>query len=312
MTAMSFVLAVALSPAHAQDADQLRDQRRASQKERQLEKSERNRLIKDATKEFKDFARDLRAEYRDRINELETEFELKRVELRAGHDAKLAAAEAEYQKKLAELISQPGVRLDESTIEELRTKAKAFSDELFQMRKEAAVDLLRGRVAKETRQNEILTEQDRQALDKAASLGLLQDYSPILATAVGDGLTSQEERWNEREGEEVLRLKDRNAKLLNEFTSGEALRQWEIKNLKEDFQLEWAEKSELQALESEEYFYNALLVQAAKNPSFDQKKAASKLTQLAKQKKAIQTRYKEIRDKNRLARREEKKELVAY
>ena len=233
-------------------------------------------------------------------------------ELRARHDAKVAEAEAEHQKKLTELLAQQDMQFDESAIEKLRAEAKAFSDELFQLRKEAAEELHRERVAKEMRVSAILSERDRMALEKASSLGLLQDYSPILATPVGDGLTPQEERWNEHEREEVLRLEDRNAKLLNEFTTGEALRDWEIKNLKEDFELEWDEKSELQALESEEYFYNALLVQAAKSGSFDQKKVASKMTELSKRKKLIQIRYKEIRDRNRLARREEKKELVAY
>lgn len=312
MVAASIALVIAFNPAQAQDADELREQRRASQKERQLQKTERNRIIKDATKEFKDFARDLRAEYRDRINDLETQFELKRVELRAAHDAKVAEAEAEHHKKLAELLARQDAQLDESLIETLRAEAKAFSDELFQLRKEAAEALHRERVANDIQQNTVLTERDRLALEKAASLGLTQGYSPILATPVGDGLTPQEERWNEREREEVLRLEDRNAGLLNEFTSGEALREWEIKNLKEDFELEWEEKSELQALESQRYFYDALLAQSAKGGSFDQKKIANKMAELTKQKKLIEIRYKEIRDRNRIARREEKKELLAY
>ena len=312
MAVNGLVLVFAFGPVGAQSTDAGGDARPTTQKERQLEKTERNQAIKDATRKFRDFVRDLRIEYRDRITDLEAEFEQRRVELRAEYDAKIAEAEAERQKKFAELLTGPDARLDEATIAELRLQAQRFSDELFELRKEAAEALHQARVAKEMRQNEILTEQDRLALEKASSLGLTQAYSPILATPAGQALTAQEERWNERERQEVLRLEDRNAQLLNEYATGEALRTWEIENLKEDFKLEWDEKTELHALDSEQYFYEALVAYAVQAGSFDQKKLASKITELSKQRKLIQIRFNEIRDRNRIKRREEKTEILAY
>ena len=309
MAAIGLALVLAFSPVNAQSTG---DDRRATQKGRQLEKSERNEAIKDATKKFRDYVRDVRIEYRDRVTELETEFELKRVELRTEYEAKIAEAEAERQRKIADLLTRPDTRLDAAAIEELRTQAQRFSDELFDLRKEAAGALHRARVEKEVRTNEILTEQDRLALEQASSLGLTREYTPILAESSGEALTEKEERWNERERQEVARLEDRIASLLNEYTTGEALRTWEIENLEEDFKLEWDEKSELHALESEHYFYDALLAYAVHTGAFDQKKLATKVTELAKRRKLIQTRYKEIRDRNRMARREERTEILAY
>ena len=310
MAAMGLALVFAFGPVGAQSTGG--GAKPTTQKERQLEKTERNQAIKDATREFRDFVRDLRIEYRDRITDLEAEFEQRRVELRAEYDAKIAAAEAERQKKVAELLTGPDTRLDEATIEGLRAQAQRFSDELFNLRKEAAEALHQARITKEMRQNEILTEQDRLALEKASSLGLTQEYSPILATSAGEALTEKEERWNERERQEVLRLEDRNAKLLNEYTTGEALRTWEIENLKEDFKLEWDEKTELHVLDSEQFFYDSLAAYAVPAGSFDQKKLASKITELTKRRKLIQIRFKEIRDRNRMERREEKTEILAY
>lgn len=309
---MGVVLLISFSPANAQDSDEIRDQRRSAEKERQLQRSERNEAIKNATRELKDYTRELRSEYRDRINDLETKFELRRVELRAEHDVKVAEAQAENQKKMAELFMRPDITSDEAALRDLQTQARSFSDELFELKNETAATLHRERMANEMRKNEILTERDRLALEKARSLGLMQDFSPILASPIGDGLTPKEERWNQREREEVARLKEKIAKLLSEYTSGEALRKWEIQNLQEDFKLEWDEKSELHALDSEQIFYAALLAQAGKGGQLDRKKFTNEMAELTKQKELIGIRYKETRDRNRIKRREEKKELLAY
>jgi len=312
LAVMGVALFFAFNSTHAQGDGALNDQRQAAQEERQLQKAERGQAITDATRAFRDFARALRSEYRERINELETKFERRRVELRAEHDAEVAEAEAGHKKRLAELLARPNMQYDEAAITSLEAEAKTFSDELFELRRALAESLYRERVAKEERKNTVLSEQDALALERASSLGLMQDYAPILATPIGEGLTPKEERWNERERKEVARLEERIAQLVSEFATGEALRKWEIENLKEDFELAWQERTELHAVDSEQAFYDALLAQGARGASYDQKKLTKRLAELTKQKTLIEIRYKEIRDRNRIERREEKKALLAY
>ena len=90
------------------------------------------------------------------------------------------------------------------------------------------------RVANTESKNALLLERDRTALDEASSLGLTRQHLPILATPFGDGLTRQEERWNDREKKAVQKIEERNRKTLSEFRNGEKLRQWELGNQNED------------------------------------------------------------------------------
>ena len=317
MTKILYPLLLALaflSPAGAATADdskELRKQRQAAQKERQQQKNERAREINEATRAFREYARDLKTEYREQAKDLYTGFELRRVELKADHKARVAGAEADYQKKLGGLFANPGVEFNEENVEQLQAEAKAYGDALFDLKKQSAEELHVAQISNEERKNVLLTERDQQALDEAASLGLTDPYSPILATPIGDGLTIQEERWNDREKKEVVKLEQRNSKALSEFRNGAKLREWEIRNLDEDFKLAWDEKAELHALESEQVFYNTLFMQAAQEQQVDQQKVFAQIAELNEKQKLINIEYQKIRDKRRITRREERKSILA-
>jgi hypothetical protein len=196
---LALALALPLNLTAAEDSKELRKQRQAAQKERQAQKKERSQEIGEATRAFREFTGELKTDYQEQVRDLDTEFELQRVELKADHDARVAGAEADFQKKLSGLFMRPGAEFDEQTIGKLQAQGRAFEDQLFALRKQAADELHRERIANEQRKNELLTERDRVALDEASSLGLIRQYAPILATPIGGGLTKQEERWNERE-----------------------------------------------------------------------------------------------------------------
>lgn len=309
------LLALALlfqpTPATADDSKELRKQRQTAQKERQAKKNERTKEINENTRDFREYTRDLKMDYQAQAKELDTEFELRRVELKADHDARVAGAETEYQKKMSNLSMKPGVEFNEQTIEQLQAEGKAFADELFALRKQSAEELHREKMAKEERKSALMTQRDQTALEEASSLGLTGKYSPILAVPIGDGLTKQEERWNEREKKEVVKLEERNRKTVAEFRNGEKLRKWQTGNLNEDFKLRWDEKAELHALDSEQILYNAIFVQAAQGGQVDQQGFMARIAEINEQKKLINIEYRKVRDQNRIKRRDEKKKLMA-
>lgn len=307
---LALALLSLLDPATADDSKELRKQRQAAQKERQTQKSERSKEISEGTKDFREYVRDLKIDYQEQVKELDTEFELQRVELKADHDARVAGAEAEYQKKLSSLFMRPGAEFNDQAIEQMQAEGKAFADELFALKKQSADELHREQIAKEERENALLSERDRMALDEASALGLTGKYAPILATPIGDGLTKEEERWNERERKEVVKLEDRNKKTISKFRNGEKLRKWEIGNLNEDFKLTWDEKAELHALDSQQLFYNAMFMQAARGGQVDQQKLMAEMAEINEKKKLIKIEYRKARDKNRITRREEKKAIL--
>ena len=306
---LAFVFPASL--AAADDSKELRKQRQDAQRERQQQVLERNREVNEATKAFREYTRDLKTQYREQTRDLDTEFKLREVELKADHDARVAGAEAEYQKKLMGLFMNPGAQFTDETLEQMRSEAKAFSDALFALKKQSAEELHEAFIANEESKNASWTEMDEMALGEAESLGLTGTYPPILATPIGDGLTPQEERWNEKEQKDVARLEERNSKALSEFRNGAELRKWEIGNLNEDFKLTWEEKAKLQALESEQGFYNTLFMQAAQGGQVDQQELMAQMAELNEQKKLIRIEYKKIRDKNRITRREERKAILA-
>lgn len=307
---LALALLSLLNPATADESKELRKQRQAAQKERKTQKSERSKEISEGTKDFREYVRDLKMDYQEQVKELDTEFELQRVELKADHDARVAGAEAEYQKKLSSLFMRPGAEFDDQAIKQMQAEGKAFADELFALKKQSAEELHREQIAKEERENALLSERDRMALDEASTLGLTGKYSPILATPIGDGLTKEEERWNERERKEVVKLEDRNKKTVSKFRNGEKLRKWEIGNLNEDFKLTWDEKAELHALDSQQIFYNAMFMQAAQGGQVDQQKLMADMAEINEKKKLITIEYRKVRDKNRITRREEKKAIL--
>ncbi len=304
-------LLFSLNPAMADDSKELRKQRQAAQKERQAQKNERSKESNEARKAFREYTRELKMEYQEQVKGLDTEFKLRRVELKADHDVKVAEAEAEYQKKLSGLFINTGVAFDEQAIEQLQAEGKDFADELFALRKQSGEELHRERVANEQRKNDLLNAGDRMALDKASALGLTKDYAPILATPIGDGLSKQEERWNERENKAVGKQKDRNRMLLVRFRNGEKLRNWEVQKLHEDFKLTWDEKSELHALDSQQLFYNAMLMQSVQGGQLDQQAFMAKMADANKQKKLINIKYRKIKDQNRIKRKKERNDILS-
>jgi hypothetical protein len=308
---LAFMVLPPSGPATADESKELRKQRHDAQQERQKQKNARAAEINEATRDFKEYARDLKTDYRAQLKDLDTGFELRRVELKADHKVRVAGAEAEYQKKLPGLFMDPGVEFTEQSVQQMQTEAKAFADALFELKKRSAEELHRELIANEEKKNALLSEADQMALDEASKLGLTAEYVPILATPIGDGLTSQEERWNDREEKEAVKLEERNRKTLSAFRNGDKLRQWEIGNLNEDFKLTWDEKAELHALDSQRVFYNTLFVQAAQGEQFDRQKYMAEIAELNEKTKLIRIEYRKIRDKNRITRREEKKAILA-
>ncbi len=309
---MSLIILTLVFHSHeavAAESKELRKQRQDAQKERQASKKERTTEINEATKSFREFARELKVEYQEKVKELDVEFELKRVELKADADEKVTVAEAEYQKTVTSMFINPGLQSDEEALSKMQAEGKAYADELFALRKASAEVLHKEKVETEKRKNEILSERDQIALDKAASLGLTKDYAPILANPIGDGLTKQEEQWNDQEKKEVVKIKERNQYTISEFAYGARLREWEMQNMNEDFELEWREKKEDHALGTEQIFYNALLMQTAQSGGTGQQEFVSRMAEINKEKQLIKINYKKIKDQNRIKRREEKKKI---
>lgn len=303
-------LLFALAPALAIDSKELRKQQQAAQKERQAEKTERGREVNDARKDFRELVRAMKTDSQEQIEELDTEFELQRVDLQATHDMKITEAEAEYQKRLSDMLMKTGFNFDQQAIERMQAEGKAYADKLFTLKRESAEELHKARIANEERKNELLTKKDQSLLAEAESLGLTREYPPILATPIGDSLTRSEERWNEREVKEVLKLQEHNMKILREFRNGEKLRKWEIQVVNEDFKLIWDEKAELEALDSEQSIFSTLMMQPAQGGDANPQTLMSKIAEINKDKKLINIKYKKIRDQNRIKRRKEKKEIL--
>ena len=310
-----FLLAVAFlsaaSLAATDNSAELGKQRKEAQKARQQQVSERSKASNAAARAFRNYTREIKTQYGEQVRKLDTEFELREVELKAEHEARVASAEADYQKKVMALFMNPGGQFTEEALEKMRAEAKAFSDALFELKKQAAEELQAAFIENEERKNALWTEMDKKALDKAESLGLTASIAPVLASPIGDGLTDAEKRWNDREQRNASKLEERNRHLLSEFRNGAELRKWEIGNLNEDFRLTWEEKAKLQALDSEQGFYNTLLMQAAQGGQVDQQKLMAQMAEINEQKKLVGIEYKKIRDKNRITRREEQKAIVA-
>ena len=307
---LSLALLLPVGPAEAQTDKELRDRRQASEKARRDEQRGRDQAISEATRSFSEHARGLEAEYKDKLGELDTGFELRQVTLKADQDAKIAGAEAETQKKLSALFMRGDAQWTPERLKELERQARAHSDELFRIRKEAAAIMHKEKMAVESKKHALLGEMDEKAMAKAASLGLTRDYPPILATPVGDALTKQEEQWNQREEQNVARLKERNAKTVARFRNGAKLRAWERENLDEDFRLAWEEKRELQELESRQSLFGALMLQAGEGKEADRQSLMDRMAELNKEQQLIRIKYDRIRKENVIKRREERRKLA--
>lgn len=249
----------------AQDAErQLYEQRRAAQQERQQQKNDRNQEIRDASSNLRQYATDLKNDYREQVRDLDTEFRLQQVDLRAEHQTRVAASEREFQTKMTSMYMQLA-NAEEETAKNLKAELVERINHTFELRKQAAEAEHSAKVAIEESKIALLDERDESIRAEADSLGLNQDYSPILAKPIGGELTDQEERWNDRERQEVERLKKNNLRLLSEYRNGPELRQWELANLKEDFKLSWEEKVEQQSLESQMTFFSPMFMMPDSN-----------------------------------------------
>lgn len=293
----------------ADDDKALREQRREAQQERQEAQKARSIQLREARKEIRSFARELEQDYREKTRDLDTQFELKRVDIEAEHESREAEALAEYQKKTAELFRQPDLQYDAQTVRQLWGEWKTYSDKLFDLKKQFAERLHNEKMAHERRKNELLTKRDNKVLAEAKRLGLTREYKPILASPIGDGLTQREQGWNEREQQKVERIHERNARLLSEFRTGARLRKWEIEHLQEDFELEWREKSELQALDTEQVFLNTLVMQQASS-EVNRHTFGERFAELNKERELARIEYDKIQKQNRIERREQRKNIL--
>lgn len=306
---VTIALIIPISQLHAKEDKELKKQRQAAQKERQAKKTEQNRENADATKSFREFTQNLKMEYSDLRKNIDLEFEFKQVDLQAERQAKMSEAEAEYQKKWSSLLMNPGELTNKDSLKKMEQEGKADSDELFRLKEEAAQIAHKERMASEKQKHALLQEMDNRAFEEAASLGLTKKSAPIMAMAIGGELTRQEKQWNEREEKEIEKIHIRNLQSIREYKNGQRLREWESKNLEEDFRLKWEEKRELHALESQLTFSNSLLMQSAQGGEVNQQEIMAKFAELGKQTKLVKIKYNTLRKKNSIKRRIEKKKL---
>jgi len=180
---------------------ELRKQRAAAQKEQRFQIKERSEVIKDAKRSFKEFTREINNENRERVSELETEFSLTKVDLRAAHEVRVAAAEADHQKKLMDLFMDPSGKFDKQKLQQMETDFKKHSDELFALKKQSAEEVHQAKVKHIINKNKIYDEGDQKILEEASTLGLTNEYSPILITPTSGAHTKQEERIGTFQGE---------------------------------------------------------------------------------------------------------------
>lgn len=311
---LSFILLALAIPSvllHAADDAELRQQRMAAQKERQDQKNQRSTEISNAARQLREFVRDQTNETREQARAIDTEFQLKRVELNADHQARMAEVNAEYQTALSSVYSNAAGNSGEDMAQFLQEKLRERQAKQFELEKQAAEELHQAMIAFEERKNERWAEHDRRAIEEAESLGLTGDYQPILARPIGGEMTTQEEQWNDREAKEVETLKERNEKLLSEFRTGGALREWELANLKEDFERTWQEKSELHALEKQAPLPNPLAMPTADGGADAQQHFMAKLAELEKEKRLIKIKYDKIESQEKIHRQEERRQILA-
>ena len=306
-------LALLLQPAFATTADEqaLYNQRLEAQRERQKQVNERNREINEASRDFRSLTQELKAEYREKLKSLDTELELRKVDIKAEHDARRTTVESEYQASIMSAYMGAGDENTARTPEQLGEETKAHAEKMFALKKRYAEELHAATIALENRKNELMTEMDQKALDEARSLGLMSDIAPILATPIGGELTPQEQRWNDREKKAAAKLEERNLKTTSEFRNGAKLRQWEIDNLKEDFELTWQEKAEIHALDAEQTIVNSMMTGYGQGGQVDSQQAMAKIRELGQKQQKIKIEYRKQRDKNRIERREERKKILA-
>jgi len=309
---ISLAVALPVGTSVAVDDKSIKVKRQEAQKLRQQQKNERNKEIREASRSLREFTRDLKKEYQESARDLDTDFKLQQVDMRAERNAKIVETEAEMQQKTTQLFLNPGGSNDDAALDRLKADMKSYSDQLFEIKKQAAIEEHSENMKNELEKHRLMDERDAAALDMASDLGLRGKYEPILAMPIGNGLTKQEENWNLREKKEVEKLFKSNQRLLGEFLYGKKLRGWELDNKRADFDLEWQKKSELHTLNLEQNYFNSLFMQSSTDGEFDQKAFSERMSEFQKQNRLINIKHKKIHDKNRIKRTEQRRDIMAF
>lgn len=295
----------------ATDDRQLRALRKEAQRERQQQRKQRNQQLADAARTFRADTGNLAAEYRERARTIDTEFSLEEVGLNAELDAEVAGLEAELQKRMGSALTAGNESEMMAHLQTMGKESAEHQNRIFEARKQGAVRIQEARLRARARRDTLFLEMDEQALQRAAALGLTWAPDPILATPVGGEMTRSDEQWNDREFKEIERIRERHAGLLSEFANGERLRAWERANLEQDFTLEWEERSELQALQSQQTLFTTFLMQPTNGGAPDGQSYIDQLADIGEQQRLIKIRFEQIRQENTIRRREEKRSLNA-
>lgn len=309
---LMMTLAIALPYGHINAADDkaVKAQRREAQKERQQHKNERNKKNNEALREFRQFVKPLKKDYQQKVRELDTGFRLRKVDLNAEQQSKVAAAEAELHQSMTQMMLNPHKHNQQQATEKFRADMKAHSNKVYELKKQASRATHEALIENELEKHRVMSERDQVALEKATSLGLQEKHKPILATPIAGELNKNEQRWNEREKKDVEKMYDNNQRQLGEFIWGSKLREWEIQNMREDFKLEWQKKDELQALNSENNYYNLFLPQLANGTEASQQEVANRVTEINNQNRLINIKHQNINQKNKILRAEQKRKIM--
>ncbi|MCM5571058.1 hypothetical protein M6I34_11130 [Burkholderiaceae bacterium FT117] len=306
---LALAAGIGLQPvsAHAQQPDkELRDQRNAAQKERREQKRDRDQALNDARRDFQEQARAVEQDYREKLRQVDVEFELRRVQLQAEHDANVAKAEAEFQKRLSDSLMSTSAEPAEARMAKMESAMKSLSAEMFRIRKQAAGKVHQERLAVERRKHALLKEQDQALLAKAESMGLARDPEPILAKPIGGELTRDEQRWNDGERKHVASVGDRNRKSLAKYRNGDKLRAFDLANMEEDFAIDWEERAELQALQSERTLFSTMMM----GGQADLQALTARAAELGEKEKLVKIEYDKRRKEKAIERREARRKLA--
>ena len=238
------------------------------------------------------------------------DFDLNHAELQADHEARVAEAAAENEKKTMSLFVNSNYQIDQTALERLQIEAKIYSDELFALKKQFAEKIHQENIGFEKRKNKLLSGMDQDTLNKASELGMTKSLNPIIASPIGDLLTKTEQRWNEREKKEVIKLNEKNHKILGEFRNGKKLREWQLQKMDDDFKLTWEERSKLHTLDAQSLFFNSIMMQSFQGEQINHQELIDKISDINKKKKLINIEYKKIREKSRIKRNKERQNIL--
>jgi hypothetical protein len=303
------LLSVGATAQTSMDEKQLKSLRRDAQRERQALRKARNQELSDAVRALRLDVDAIESRYSDAVRAIDIDFDLARVRLEAETDREVAALEAALQKRLSGSLTAGSESEMLERFAAMESETRAHQDAVFAARKAGAERLLAARLAAESRKDELLTERDREVLARAREMGLMTPPQPILAEPIGGELTRSEEQWNEREVRDVAKMHERHLGMLVDYLNGGEKRAWERATLEEDFALDWAERSELQALQSQQGLFNSPFLQASVANAEERQRALDRMAEQAEQKREIEIRYEQQRRELDIRRREARREF---